>query len=247
MMYKPLLPVITQMLEQEAQKQMKCLINWSVSENSDCNHKGRSWHAQTNSTKWRTFVESDCRTTRYPWYTQNVIKRTDDNHRDEVALKELQQSFAEKIGQRVIGSWCRQGYDHWAHLGVCMMPIQKRMTELSEAIDRLTILSDPSYQNVSTPWMKNAGELTQLVTKWWNTKYRSAKTIHSNRYLDGKPIKHKMFHSNKCLNKQKRTAPSSQVLSNVWTWLKIDWIHWSKWQLLKRMENNRWKKWSDLS
>ena len=47
----------------------------------------------------------------------------------------------------------------------------KRMTELSEAIDRLNnTLSDPSYQKRIDTLDDNVGELTQLVTKMGETQ-----------------------------------------------------------------------------
>ncbi len=110
-----------------------------------------------------------------------------------------------------------------------------------QAIDRLNNVS-PSYQNVSTPWMKM---LTDSNISLRTQKYRSAKQFHSNRYLDGKTYQTQISF-NKALE-QTKEPPSSQVLSSVWTWLKIDWTIDRNDQTTERMENNKMEEMKNLS
>ncbi len=147
------LPVITSNVGARSQKQMKCLINWSVSE------KQRLQPIKTCTNKLNKMKNIcwkwDCRTTRYPWYTPKRWQGIDDPGR---SCTQRIATIIYKIGQRVIGSWW-QGYDHW-HLA-CTMPIQTHDGIVRSHRPTKQHLSIHPTKNVSTPWMK-------MLVNWHN-------------------------------------------------------------------------------
>lgn len=165
------LPVITEMLEQEAQKTNEMSDKLvGIGETAVATTKAAvEMHQQTQQNEehlLKVIAEQHEILNTLKQLTQGI----DENHVDEVALKEMQQSFAEKLD----GVLSVHGADKdmiIEHISSVYDAYTKRMTELSEAIDRLNnTLSDPSYQKRIDTLDDNVGELTQLVTKMGETQ-----------------------------------------------------------------------------
>lgn len=165
------LPVITEMLEQEAQKTNEMSDKLvGIGETAVATTKAAvEMHQQTQQNEehlLKVIAEQHEILNTLKQLTQGI----DENHVDEVALKELQHSFAEKLDS-VLSVHGADKDMIIEHISSVYDAYTKRMTELSEAINRLNnTLSDPSYQKRIDTLDDNVGELTQLVTKMGETQ-----------------------------------------------------------------------------
>lgn len=160
------LPVITEMLEQEAQK---------TNEMSD----KLVGIGETAIVTTKTAVEMQKQTQQNEEHLLKVIteqqeildtlkkltQKVDENQVDKITIKGLQQSFAEKLDS-VLAIHGADKDKIIEHISSVYDAYTKRMIELSDAIEQLNnTLSDPSYQKRINTLDENVGELTQLVTK----------------------------------------------------------------------------------
>ena len=131
------LPVITEMLEQEAQKTNEMSDKLvGIGETAVATTKAAvEMHQQTQQNEehlLKVIAEQHEILNTLKQLTQGI----DENHVDEVALKELQHSFAEKLDS-VLSVHGADKDMIIEHISSVYDAYTKRMTELSEAIDRL--------------------------------------------------------------------------------------------------------------
>ena len=160
------LPVITEMLEQEAQKTNEMSDKLvSIGETAVATTKAAvEMHQQTQQNEehmLKVIAEQQEILNTLKKLTQKV----DENQVDKTTIKGLQQSFAEKLDS-VLSVHGADKDTIIEHISSVYDAYTKRMIELSDAIERLNnTLSDPSYQKRIDTLDENVGELAQLVTK----------------------------------------------------------------------------------
>jgi hypothetical protein len=160
------LPVITEMLEQEAQKTEEISEKLvGIGETAIATTRAAvDMHKQTQENE-QHLLKVIAEQQEILETLTGLTKSVNENHIDEVAIQELQQSFASKLDE-VLNVHGADKDMIVSHIADVYVSYTERITALSEAIERLnTTLSDPDYQKRIDSLDARVNELTKLVGK----------------------------------------------------------------------------------